>query len=392
MLFLKYNQATIKPLNNVLEENMIKKPFKDIELSRLGLGNMRFHTSDPAGLKIKYEEAHEVIDYAYNHGINYFDTAHVYNKGDSERCLGECISKYPRDSYYLATKFNINAEKDYKRMFNEQLERLKTDRIDFYLVHCLLENNIDEYLSCGLIDFLEDMRSQGKIGYIGFSSHASTQSLERFADSHPFDFCQIQLNYFDWFFGNSKSEYEALVKRNIPIMVMEPVRGGRLSSLTPEAEAILKEAHPEWSISSWALRFVKSLPGVQVILSGMNNLDQMRDNLETFSTDDGLSDEDMATLEKAVRLFKKQLTIPCTACRYCVDHCPMKINIPEYLKVLNDVKANGDMNLWKAKNVDSECTPADCIGCGSCTVQCPQSLEIPKYMAELAEKLEKHGH
>ena len=152
---------------------------------------------------------------------------------------------------------------------------------------------------------------------------------------------------------------------------MEPVRGGRLASLTPDAEAILKEAHPEWSISSWALRFVKSLPGVQVILSGMNDLDQMRDNLETFSTDDNLSDEDMATLEKAVRLFKKQLTIPCTACRYCVDHCPMKINIPEYLKVLNDVKANGDMNLWKAKNVDSEGTPADCIGCGSCADACP---------------------
>ena len=366
---------------------MIKKPFKDIELSMLGLGNMRFHTSDKKGESIIDKDAFEVIDYAYNNGINYFDTAHVYNNGDSERCVGDCMSKYDRDSFYFATKFNINACKDYKKMFDDQLKRLKTDHIDFYLVHCLLDFNIDDYLNSGLVDFLEEKRAEGKIRYIGFSSHASTETLERFADSHNFDFVQIQLNYYDWVYGNAKNEYEALRKRNIPIMVMEPVRGGRLSTLTPDAEAILKKAHPEWSISSWALRFVKSLPGVQVILSGMNNLEQIKDNIATFSTDDVLSDEDKETLMEALKLFKKQLTIPCTACRYCTKTCPVQINIPEYLKALNDIKANGDFDLWKAKKVESEGKPADCIGCRSCTAQCPQSLNIPYYMEELADKM-----
>ncbi len=369
---------------------MVKKQFKDIQISGLGLGNMRFHTTDSSGKQIQYDKAHAVIDLAYESGINYYDTAHVYNSGDSERCLGEAISKYPRDSYYLATKFNINAEKDYKKTFAAQLERLKTDRIDFYLVHCVTDSNVDEYLNSGLIEFLEEMRAEGKISYIGFSAHASTATLERFADSHKFDFAQIQLNYYDWYFGNAKNEYEALVKRNIPITVMEPVRGGRLSELTPDAEAILKEAHPEWSISSWALRFVKSLPGILTILSGMNDTDQVRDNISTFAEDDVLSDADQKILEEACRLFKKQLTIPCTACKYCVPACPMKINIPEFLRVLNDVKANGDWGIQgKIAAIESEGQPGDCIGCGACRYQCPQSLNIPFFMEELAAKLAK---
>ncbi len=366
---------------------MIKKPFKDIELSMLGLGNMRFHTSDPKGEKIKDDEAFAVIDYAHEHGINYFDTAHVYNNGDSERCVGDCLEKYDRNSFYVATKFNINACKDYRKMFDDQLKRLKTGCIDFYLVHCVLDGNVDEYLNSGLVDFLEEKRAEGKIKYLGFSSHASTATLERFADSHDFDFCQIQLNYYDWVYGNSKSEYEALVKRNIPIIVMEPVRGGRLSVLTPDSEAILKKAHPEWSISSWALRFVKSLPGIQVVLSGMNNLDQIKDNIATFSDDYEFTKEDNDVLMEALDLFKKQLTIPCTSCRYCTKTCPMQINIPEYLKVLNDVKANGNFNLWKADKVESDGKPADCIGCRACTAQCPQSLNIPYYLEELADKM-----
>ncbi|MCQ2520427.1 MAG: aldo/keto reductase [Lachnospiraceae bacterium] len=369
---------------------MIKKTYKDVQLSTLGLGNMRFHTTDSTGAHIQYDKAHEVIDLAYESGINYFDTAHVYNSGDSERCLGEAMKKYPRDSFYVATKFNINASKDYRKTFAEQLERLQTDHIDFYLVHCITDGNVDEYLASGLVDFLEEKRAEGKITYLGFSSHASTATLERFADSHNFDFAQIQLNYYDWYFGNAKNEYEALVKRNIPITVMEPVRGGRLAELTPDAEAMLKEAHPEWSISSWAMRFVKSLPGIQVVLSGMNNLEQVKDNVATFSSDDVLSAEDQKILEEACRLFKKQLTIPCTACKYCVPACPMKINIPEFLRVLNDVKANGDWGLQgKIAAIESDGQPGDCIGCGACRVQCPQSLDIPAFMQELAEKISK---
>lgn len=363
---------------------MIKKPFKDIELSRLGMGNMRLPMKDASNDLIDYEKAHEIIDYAYNNGINYFDTAYVYNKGDSEKCVGSCMEKYDRDSFYIATKYNIGAEKDYKKAFETQLERLHTDHIDFYLIHCVLDFNADEYINSGAIEYFMQKKAEGKITYLGFSSHASVATLERFADLQKWDFAQIQLNYYDWLFGSAKKEYEALYSRNIPIMVMEPVRGGRLAKLTPDCETMLQKLHPDWTMASWALRFVRSLPGVQTVLSGMSDMDQIIDNVKTFNDDEEFTEADKEALIKACELFKKQLTIPCTGCRYCVDNCPMGINIPEYLKVLNDVKVNGPWGARRANDIESDGLPANCIGCGACRAQCPQSLNIPFYMEEMA--------
>ena len=363
---------------------METKAFKDLELSRLGMGNMRLPQKSNG--KIDWEESQKIIDYAMAHGINYYDTAHVYNGGESESCLGHCVKKYPRDSFYLATKFHIGSRKDYEAVFAEQLERLQTDHIDFYLIHCLMDGNIDEYLNSGAIEFFQRMKAEGKIRYLGFSSHAGVDTLRRFADSHEWDFAQLQLNYYDWVAGTSEAEYRVLEERNIPVMVMEPVRGGRLAALTPETEKTLKEAHADWSIASWALRFVKSLPGVQVILSGMSSMEQIIDNVNTFSDGKGLTEEENKLLLKVCDEFRSQIHIPCTACRYCTDGCPMKINIPEYLKLLNRCKADGT---WGAKEsydrIDSEGKATDCIGCGRCMSHCPQELKIPNYMAELAQ-------
>ncbi len=372
---------------------MNTKAFKDIELSTLGLGCMRLPSTDPndANAPVDFEKGMEIMDYAMSHGINYYDTAYVYGGGASERFLGESMKKFPRDSFYLASKYNCGVKNvSYEEQFEEQLRRLQTDHIDFYLLHCLMDNNIDTYLTNGCIDYFMEQKKNGRIKYLGFSSHASAETLERFANHHQWDFAQLQINYFDWNYADTKKEYQILADRNIPIMVMEPVRGGRLASLSPDAEKILKEAHPDWSIASWALRFVQTLPAVQVVLSGMSNLEQTVDNVETFSGESGLSDKDMETLMKACEIFHTQLVIPCTACRYCVPECPMEIHIPEYLAIYNSHKVNGDWDTKeKLEKVESAGKPADCIGCGACMVHCPQGIQIPDFMTEIQDKFYK---
>lgn len=364
------------------------KAFKDIQLSRLGMGAMRLPAGDPkVPNSINWEEAHKVIDAAYESGITYFDTAYVYNAGESERCLGACMKKHPRDSFYLASKFNYRANPNYKEVFETQLERLQTDRIDFYLLHCLLDSNIEDYLNCGCIDYFLEQKKAGRIKYLGFSSHASTETLARFAAHHDWDFAQIQLNYYDWNYSHTAEEYKILESHNIPIMVMEPVRGGRLASLTDGANEILKSARPDWSIPAWAMHFVKSLPQVQVVLSGMSTVAQVEDNVKTFSDGKGLSDEEQAVLDRAVKEFRSAVYVPCTGCRYCTDDCPMQINIPEFLKVLNSYKLNGKGALGAIDKIESVGKPTDCIGCGTCATHCPQGIDIPSFIAELAEAM-----
>ena len=360
---------------------MFYKPFKSIRLSGLGMGAMRLPMKDKDS--IDEEKSHEIFDRALRGGINYFDTAYVYNGGGSERCLGAWMKKHPRDSFYIASKFNVNANPDYEAVFEEQLERLQTDRIDFYLIHCVMDSNADKYIQGGCIDYFREQQKKGRITYLGFSSHASTKTLARFADLTHWDFAQIQMNYYDWVYGTAAEEYQILTERNIPIMVMEPVRGGRLATLTPEVSKMLQAVHPDWSMASWALRFVKSHPQVQVILSGMSNLEQLEDNLKTFEEAGGLDEGDMQTLLEAGDLFKKQIQVPCTGCRYCVDDCPMAISIPEYLQVYNAYKVDGPWALSGLKRVESQGKFTDCIGCGACAGHCPQDIDIPGILAEL---------
>lgn len=365
---------------------MIYKTFKDIELSRLGMGNMRLPVhSDQPGTPIDRAKAQEIIDYAMAHGVNYYDTAYVYHSGESEKFLGEALKKYSRESYYLATKFLIMANPDYKAVFEEQLQRLQTDYIDFYLIHALSDNTCQKYIDSGCIEYFLEQQKAGRIKYLGFSSHASLENLEKFASHHNWDFAQIQLNYFDWMYGTAKEEYRILEKHNLPVIVMESIRGGRLATLSSEADAILRAEQPTWSNASWALRWLKSLPQVQVILSGMSTIEQIQENVMVFEEDRAVTKEEEKILFSACEAFHDQVRVPCTACRYCCDGCPAQIEIPKFLEVYNRYKTDGRQALGGLKNIDSKGNPADCVGCGACTEHCPQNIEVPQIMTELAE-------
>ena len=367
---------------------MLYTDFKDIKLSRLGMGNMRLPrvNNEPKG-PIDYPAAKKMIDTAMKAGVNYYDTAYVYHEKTSENFLGEALKDYPRDSYYLATKFYIRSNPDYKAVFEEQLEKLQSEYIDFYLIHCLMDDSYDEYVNSGCIEYFLEKQKEGKIKYLGFSSHASPAVLEKFANHHKWDFAQIQLNYFDWLYGTAKEEYEILTNLNYPIIVMEPIRGGRLSQLSNEAEKILKDAKPDWSVSSWALRWVMSLDNVAVVLSGMTKPIHMEDNLSTVETFAKLTEKENATLMHACETHKKYLSIPCTGCRYCCDDCPVQINIPAVIDIYNKFKVEGLGELRALKTIDSVGTPLDCVGCGMCTHHCPQSIDIPGVMNKLKELL-----
>ncbi|MBO4393568.1 MAG: aldo/keto reductase [Spirochaetales bacterium] len=371
---------------------MIYSDFKGIKLSRLGMGNMRLPSlgEDKWNSPINYPESHKMMETALKGGVNYFDTAYVYQNGDSERCVGQGMKGFPRDSFYLATKFNYRANPDYKAVFEEQLKRLQTDHIDFYLLHCLLESNIDDYLNCGCIEYFEQMKKEGKIRYLGFSNHASPETLRRFADAHSWDFAQIQMNYLDWEFSTAEEEYNILTERNIPVVVMESVRGGRLSSLTPELDAKLKEAQPDWSVLSWAFRWLMTHENVIVMLSGMSTMEQVEDNLKTFNDGRALTKEQSDFLIDIAHKFKEGFSVPCTACRYCTPNCPQQLDIPAMLKVYNDYKYERRWDRGAFKDYDTDKLPSNCVGCGTCTEHCPQKIDIPSYMTKLA-KLNETG-
>lgn len=369
---------------------MITKPFHNLHLSTLGMGNMRLpQKGDASNAPIDWEASAEIIDYALAHGVNYFDTAWVYNGGESERCLGAALKRHEadRDKFYIADKFNIDATTDYEMVFEEQLRRLQTSYIDFYLIHCLMDSNMQRYIDSGAIEYFLEQKRKGRIRFLGFSCHSSVETLRKFADHHDWDFAQLQINYYDWRYSSTPEEYKILEERNIPCIVMEPVRGGKLATLPPEAEKLLKAAHPDWSMAAWAMHFVQSLPNVLVVLSGMSNMEQIMDNVRTFSTDQpGLTPEDKQLLDKACELFRAYIHIPCTGCRYCTADCPQQINIPEFISVYNKYKVNGP---WGIKSdlaaIVTEGRPADCIACGACMGHCPQAIQIPDYMVKVDE-------
>lgn len=301
--------------------------------------------------------------------------------------MGKALAEYPRDSYYVADKFNYQANPDYRAQFAEQLERLSMDRIDFYLLHGIQDYFVEDAISCGCISYFDQMKKEGKIKYLGFSFHGTPEALKRILPVYPWDFVQIQLNYYDWLYENAKTLYEMLDEAGIPIMVMEPVHGGLLADLGEQANGILKEAEPEQSIASWAMRWVKSLPRVQVILSGMSNLEQMNDNIRVISETEDVTEEEQKLIEKACGIVRTNTAVPCTKCRYCVPNCPMELDIPYLLSSYNDAKLGGAWRLGNLASVVGEKLPSACVGCGTCTKHCPQSFDIPKYMKELTEMM-----
>jgi hypothetical protein len=363
---------------------MKKKNFCENEISMLGMGNMRLPTSEDD--KIDFDKAAEIIDMLYESGVNYYDTAYVYHGGESEVFVGAALKKYPRESFHVATKYNCRANPDYKAVFEEQLKRLDMDYIDYYLLHAIGDNTVDTYLTNGCVEFFREQKKLGRIRHLGFSFHASLETMRKMIDFGGWDFAQIQLNYFDWLFYDAKAQYEMLTEAGLPVIIMEPVRGGRLARLTDETEAQLKAVHSDWSIPSWAFRFLMRLDNVKVILSGMSNVEQAEDNIKTFSESAPLSDADTELLFKVCAEFKKQISAPCTACRYCTEGCPMEIDIPVMMDIYNKFKLNGR---YAARAINEhEHSAKDCISCGACTEQCPQSIDIPSIMEELRNAAE----
>ena len=362
---------------------------ESVRLSALGFGIMRLPTkTEGERTVIDRAYATALVDIALASGINYFDTAYVYHGGESEAFLGEAlVSRYPRDSYYLADKYHIKlCGPDYKSVFEDQLRRLRTDHIDFYLIHAVMDSTADEYLSSGCIDYFEKQRELGRISYLGFSSHASPEVLRRFAGVHDWDFAQIQLNYLDHTLTRAGEQYDILREREIPIMVMEPVRGGRLARLNDRADAFLRAARPDFSIPAWALRYVANLEGVQVVLSGMSNEAQLKENIATFSSPlPYLTDGEVDTLFEALEMFRSDISVPCTACRYCVDGCPAGIDIPRMMEIYNAYRLDGAHKLKHAAQGEAP-SFLDCVACGACLDKCPQSIAISDKMAEMEEK------
>ncbi|MDR2167931.1 MAG: aldo/keto reductase [Clostridiales bacterium] len=362
--------------------------FKDEKLSLLGMGAMRLpQKGEGWGMPIIHDEAEALIDFCLEQGINYFDTAYIYHGGESEVLLGNALKKHPRDSFYVADKYSMNAEPDYKLQFETQLKRLQMDRIDFYLLHAVQDTTVDQYLTNGCIEYFLEQRAAGRIKYLGFSFHGSPEALVKMTNHRDWDFVLMQLNYLDWFHNNAKELYEHLRSKNIPVMVMEPIHGGLLAKLNDEAAAPLLEAAPEKSLASWALRFVANLPGIAVVLSGMSNQEQAEDNLATIKALAPLTSDEEALIIKAADIFNKTIGATCTDCKYCVEHCPQGLNIPYLLHTYNSSKTGGIWRLNRLKALPEDKQPAACISCNVCMKYCPQNLEIPKFMDEMAENL-----
>lgn len=369
------------------------------EMPKIGFGLMRLPETDGV---IDLDKVCKMVDEYMAAGFNYFDTAYVYHGGNSEKIVKEAIVKrYPRESFTLATKlpcWSIHSLEDRDKIFEEQLDRCGVDYFDFYLLHSVEDgNNYDTYEKYDCFNWGIAKREAGKIRHLGFSYHGSPELLPQILDKHPeIEFVQIQLNYADWdnAIVNSGDLHKILSERNIPIIVMEPCKGGRLANHDDECTKLFKDVRPDKSVASWAFRFVGSLPGIATILSGMTTQEQMDDNIDTFKNFEPLSEEEKATIGKVVEVMSRVDLIGCTACRYCVDGCPMNISIPDIISAINTKrKFAGDMRPQFFYNglVERSGRASACLECGQCEGVCPQHLPITSILKEAVESFEKQG-
>ena len=373
---------------------MIYKEFKGKRLSALGLGTMRFPVIDGDVSKIDEEKTFEIFDYAISHGINYFDTAWGYHNGMSETVVGKALKRYPRESFYLATKFpgyDVNNFGKTKEIFEKQLEKCQVDYFDFYLIHNVCEKNIEHYLddSYGTLDYVLEQKRLGKIKHLGFSTHADYDNFIRFMDKYGehMEFCQIQLNYIDYEFQDAKKKIDYLNKMSIPVFVMEPLRGGKLAGVNKNLLSTVLDNRKDDTVCSLAFRFVQSLEGICVTLSGMSSLEQLSDNINTFSEEKPLNANELEEILKIAREMTK--LVPCTACKYCVEYCPQGLDIPKLISLYNELKfSNGGFIAPMYISTLSESKrPGACLGCGACEAVCPQNIKISEIMSDFKKSL-----
>ncbi|MDR2835896.1 MAG: aldo/keto reductase [Bacteroidales bacterium] len=370
------------------------RKYKEEKISLLGFGCMRLPLIENTN-KINEILAKEMFDYAINHGINYFDTAYMYHEHQSEEFVGKALSKYPRNSFNLATKMPVifvESEKDVERIFNEQLKKCKVEYFDYYLLHNINLEHLGKIEKYKIYQQIKQKQKEGKIRHLGFSFHDNIEVLKETIKRYEWEFAQIQLNYFDWEQQKAKEQYEILTEKEIPVIIMEPVRGGSLAKLPQEAELILKTVSPDKSIASWAIRFAASLPNVITVLSGMSNFEQVEDNIETISNFKPLTENERKILLKALEAYRKAATIPCTACRYCMD-CPSGVDIPKNLSIYNSYLVRKSENNPMSKFLfEMECRIlkkeelySNCIKCNLCLNKCPQHINIPQWLNKIIE-------
>ena len=354
---------------------------------------MRFPLRESSATAIDEKRAERLLERALFAGITYFDTAYPYHGKTSEEFVGRVLSKHPRDSFALATKlpvFNIKSREEGEEIFSSQLVKLRTPYFDFYLLHAMNAGRFETVKDLGLYDMLREKKEKGIIRSLGFSFHDSPDVLERILDQWPFDFVQIQLNYLDWELQNAERQYQVITERGLPVVVMEPVRGGALSKLPKEAEGLLRSMHPEWSPAAWALRWVASKPGVMVVLSGMSAEDQLEDNLSTFSSLAPWRDDEEEALGKAREILLSAGTVKCTGCKYCLP-CTKGIEIPSLFSMYNDYLIQGDREKLCSGYRKTPVPASSCIDCLKCVRVCPQKLEVNKLIKQVEKTAKAYG-
>ena len=375
---------------------MVNKKFQDIDLAMLGMGAMRLPTVEGSDTVIDEAKTAEMVDYAMKQGINYYDTAWGYHNGQSELVMGKILNQYPRDSYYIATKFpgyDLSNIDKVEEIFEKQLEKTGMEYFDFYLFHNVCELNIDAYLDekYRIFEYLMKQKENGRIKHLGFSAHGNYDVMKRFLEAYGehMEFCQIQLNYIDFEFQNAKAKIELINEYNIPIWVMEPLRGGKLASLPKEYEDKLTELRPDEKVPAWAFRFLQTIPNVTMILSGMSNFEQLKENIDTFKEDKPLNKEEYDTLLGIADNMVKKNTLLCTACRYCTTHCPKGLDIPNLIELYNEhiFTGGGFLAPFALNAISEDKRPSACVGCRSCEAVCPQQIKIADIMTDFVEKL-----
>lgn len=401
---------------------MRTSPKNGEKVSLLGYGCMRWPMKKGEDGKdhIDQEAVDEMVDYAYRNGVNYYDTSPAYLQGQSEEAAGIALSRYPRESYYIATKlsnFNNFSREAGLKMYRDSQKALRTDYFDYYLLHAIgtsgFEGFEERYINNGLLDFLLEEREAGRIRNLGFSFHGRKEVFDQFMALHEkyhWDFVQIEMNYVDWKHAkvpenvNADYLYEELAKRNIPATIMEPLLGGRLAKLPDAIAERMKEREPQMSIASWAFRFCGSYPNILTVLSGMSSMDPLIENVETFSHFKPLNDEEKAFLMEMANLMEDYPTVPCNACSYCMP-CPYGIDIPTIFRHYNDHVNSGEIaqsceqdHFQRLKRrylvsydraVETVRQADHCIGCGQCRPKCPQSIDIPRVLRHIDRYVEK---